>query len=85
MLWVLCSGAPWRDLPERYVKCGTIYERLRRYRKEGFFDMLLQRLQVKPNEQGLIHYDLCQVDSTIIRACESAAGAGLKRGPIQRA
>jgi transposase len=81
MLWVLCSGAPWRDLPERYGKWSTVYERMRRYRKEGFFDLILQRLQVKLNEQGLIDFDLWQVDSTIIRAHKSASGAGLKRGP----
>ena len=80
MLWVLCSGAPWRDLPERYGKWKTVYERLRRYRKEGFFDVLLQRLQVKLNEQGLIDFDLWQVDSTTVRAHKSASGAGLKRG-----
>lgn len=50
MLWVLSSGAPWRDLPQRYGKWSTVYERLRRYRKEGFFDVHLQRLQVKLNE-----------------------------------
>lgn len=78
---MLCSGAPWRDLPERYGKWATVYERQRRYRKEGFFDVILQRLQVKLNEQGLIDFDLWQVDSTTIRAHKSAAGAGLKRGP----
>jgi transposase len=80
MFWVLCSGAPWRDLPERYGKWKTVYERLRRYRMEGFFDVLLQRLQVKLNEQGLIDFDLWQVDSTSVRAHKSASGAGLKRG-----
>jgi transposase len=80
MLWVLCSGAPWRDLPERYGKWKTVYDRFRRYRIEGFFDRILERLHLKLNEQGLIDFHLWQVDSTTIRAQKSAAGAGLKRG-----
>jgi hypothetical protein len=63
------------------IRSALVYERQRRYRKEGFFDVILQRLQVKLNEQGLIDFDLWQVDSTTIRAHKSAAGAGLKRGP----
>ncbi len=81
MLWILCSGAPWRDLPERYGKWQTVYDRFRDYRISGFFDRILERLLLKLNERGLIDFDLWQVDSTTIRAHKSAAGAGLKRGP----
>lgn len=80
MFWVLCSGAPWRDLPQRYGKWKTVYDRFRRYRIEGFFDKLLARLQLELNEEGLIDYSLWQVDSTTVRAQKSAAGAGSKRG-----
>jgi transposase len=80
MFWVLCSGAPWRDLPERYRSWSTVYDRFRDYRISGFLDGILKRLMLKLNEQGLIDFDLWQVDSTTIRAHKSAAGAGLKRG-----
>lgn len=81
MFWVLCSGAPWRDLPERYGKWKTVYDRFRDYRISGFFDGILERLLLKLNEEGLIDFELWQVDSTTIRAHKAAAGAGLKRGP----
>lgn len=80
MFWVLCSGAPWRDLPERYGKWKTVYDRFRRYRLEGMFDKILSRLQLELNEEGLIDYNLWEVDSTTTRAHKSAAGAGEKRG-----
>nr|WKN34497.1 IS5 family transposase [Tunicatimonas sp. TK19036] len=80
MLWVLCSGAPWRDLPERYGSWKTVYDRFRRYRKEGMFDRILACLQLQLNEEGLIDYHLWEVDSTTVRAHKSTAGAGRKRG-----
>jgi transposase len=30
IIWVLKSGAPWRDLPERYGKVGTVSSRFYR-------------------------------------------------------
>ncbi|EJX8636994.1 hypothetical protein C5K10_25730, partial [Shigella flexneri] len=30
MFWVLCSSAPWRDLPERYGAWKTVYNRFNR-------------------------------------------------------
>lgn len=58
MFWILCSGAPWRDLPSRYGKWKTVYDRFRRYGMDGTFDEILNRLQMKLNEQGLIDYSL---------------------------
>ncbi|RSU18391.1 transposase, partial [Sphingomonas koreensis] len=33
IFWVLRSGAPWRDLPERYGPRTTCYNRFARWRK----------------------------------------------------
>jgi transposase len=79
MFWILCSGAPWRDLPSRYGKWKTVYDRFRRYRIDGTFDRILARLQLALNEQGLIDYSLWEVDSTTVRAHKSAAGAKKKQ------
>ncbi|SNY53535.1 Transposase and inactivated derivatives, partial [Pseudomonas sp. LAMO17WK12:I10] len=29
ILWVLCSGAAWRDMPERFGPWSTVYQRFR--------------------------------------------------------
>lgn len=35
MFWMLCSGAPWRDLPERYDPWKIVYNRFNRWSKLG--------------------------------------------------
>ena len=56
ILWVLCSGAAWRDMPERFGPWSTVYQRFRDWRNRGAFDQMLKRLHIKLNEQGLTQY-----------------------------
>ena len=44
ILWVLCSGAPWRDLPERYEPYSTCCNRFNRWRKKGIWDQLKESI-----------------------------------------
>ena len=75
MFWILNSGAQWRELPERYGKWQTIYWRFRRWQKDGTIDRILERLQLRLDEQGRIDIECWMVDATIVRASRSAAGA----------
>src|SRR6266481_1819105 len=43
ILWKLRTGAPWRDLPERYGPWKTCHERLRRWTADGTWDRILER------------------------------------------
>lgn len=78
MFWVLNSGAPWRDMPERYGKWQSVYDRYRRWTREGLFDRILQRLHVQLDDEGRIDWSVFDVDGTNIRADRSASGAGKK-------
>ena len=80
ILWILCSGAPWRDLPERYGKWQTVYSRFRRWEATGLFDRVLERLQIELDERGLVDYATWMIDSTSVRASRAAAGAPKKKG-----
>lgn len=78
LFWRLRTGAPWRDIPERYGPWQTIYDRFNRYRREGTWDRILEALQIRLDAQGLIDWDLWCVDGSSIRASRAAAGAGKK-------
>jgi transposase len=84
MLWILNTGSPWRDLPDRYGPWQTAYNRFNRWRKEGIFDHLLERLQMRLDAEGRIDWDLWCVDGSSVRAHVAAAGAGKKGGPENR-
>ena len=75
ILWVLRTGAPWRDLPERYGKWTTVYSRFQRWRKAGVWDRLLKDVQRLVDQDGNVDWEIHFVDSTIVRAHQHAAGA----------
>src|SRR5215217_2713253 len=68
ILWVLRTGAPWRDLPERYGPVGTVSSRFYRWREAGVWDRALAALQAAADAKGRIDWDLHFVDATIVRA-----------------
>ena len=50
VLWVLCSGAAWRDMPERFGPMSTVYQRVGDWRNRGAFDQMPKRPHIKLNE-----------------------------------
>ena len=78
VLWVLCSGAAWRDMPERFGPWSTVYQRFRGWRNQGAFGQMLKRLHLRLNEQGLIDLQTWMIDSTAVRATRASSGAGKK-------
>lgn len=80
MFWVLWSGSPWRDMPSRYGPWQTVYDRFRKWQRNGVIDRLMRRLQLRLDEENRIDWGTWFVDSTIVRAHKSAAGARKKTG-----
>jgi len=80
VLWVLYSGAAWRDMPERFGPWSTVYQRFRGWRNQWTFDQMLKRLHLRLNEQGLIDVQTWMIDSTAVRVTRASSGAGKKGG-----
>lgn len=74
ILWRLRTGAPWRDLPERYGAYQTVYDRFVRWRRDGTWERLLTHVQTKNDAVGEVVWEV-SIDSTVIRAHQHAAGA----------
>jgi len=83
LFWKLCSGASWRDIPERYGPWQTIYERYTAWRADGTWVRIVQALQMKLDAAGQINWAQWNIDSTLIRASHAAAGARKKGGQRQ--
>src|SRR6476620_9378869 len=74
ILWKLRTGAPWRDLPERYGAWQTCADRLYRWRREGLWDRLLTQVQTKSDAVGEVVWEV-SIDSSTTRAHQHASGA----------
>jgi transposase len=78
ILWILSTGAPWRDLPERFGSCKTVHRYFCNWRAAGVFARIIEALQIKLDDKGLIDWELWCVDGASVRASRAAAGADKK-------
>jgi len=81
ILWILRTGAPWRDLPERYGSWNTVYSRFHRWQKAGIWQKILDDLLEQGDRVGEVDWEIHFVDGSIVRAHQHAAGA---KGGTQR-
>ena len=75
ILWILRTGAPWRDLPERYGSWSTVSSRFYRWRSQGIWDRVLAELQADGDQQGELDWEIHYVDGSVVRVHQHAAGA----------
>lgn len=78
ILWKLRTGAPWRDLPDRYGPWQTCYDRFVRWRADGTWARLLEHVQTRSDAVGTVVWEV-SVDSSVVRAHQHAAGARRRR------
>ena len=78
ILWVLATGVPWRDAPERYGPWQTLYERFARWSDDGTWTRINHALLAELQRQRRIDWSLCCVDGSSVRALTAAAGARKK-------
>ena len=71
VLWIVRTGAPWRDLPERIGDWNSVFQRFNRWAKKGIWQQVFEALQDPDLEWVML-------DATIVRAHVHAAGARKK-------
>ena len=69
IFYVLRTGMPWRDLPERYGPYTTAYNRFNRWSRRGIWKRVFDQLASRSCDS------LYLIDSTIVKAHRAASGA----------
>jgi transposase len=69
IFYILRTGAPWRDLPERYGPRTTVYNRYARWARRGIWKSIFDAL-AEDHEDSLFF-----IDSSIVKAHRAASGA----------
>jgi transposase len=74
ILWIVRTGAPWRDLPDVFGNWFTVWKRFRRWALKGVFEKVFKALSGEPD----MEYAL--IDGTIVKVHRHGTGAkgGLK-------
>lgn len=85
MLWVLRTGAPWRDMPERYGSWHSVHSRFLRWSKAGVFQQIEAALIAEEDKKGTVDWEALAMDGTYVRVHPDATGAHKKGGPERRA
>jgi transposase len=92
ILWILRTGAQWKDLPERYPPDQTCHRRFQQGVRSGIFERLLQALAADLQGRGRLDLPECFIDGTFVVAkkgggeWERPSGAQVRRsGPLQTA
>jgi transposase len=68
VLWVLRTGAPWRDLPKRYPPYQTCHRRFQRWARDGTLKHVLATLAEGLRERGDLDLSECFIDGTFVVA-----------------
>ena len=69
MLWIIRTGAPWRDLPECFGNWFTVWKRFRRWALRGVFERVFRELSGEPD------FEYALIDGTIVRVHRHGTGA----------
>jgi transposase len=72
LMWLMHTGAPWRDLPPQFGPWQTVYRRFRKWNNEGVWEHLLAELTKHYDDEAIM------IDATVIKV--NQAGTGAKGG-----
>ena len=68
ILWILRTGAPWKDLPQRYPPYQTCHRRFQQWVRQGVFQRIAQELVADLNERGKIDIREAFIDGSFALA-----------------
>jgi len=72
VLWILRTGAPWKDLPKRYPPYQTCHRRFQQWRRSGLLLELLQKLAEDLRDRGKLDLSEAFIDGSFSEAKKGA-------------
>jgi transposase len=68
ILWILRTGAPWKDLPQRYPPYQTCHRRFQLWVRQGIFQKIAQTLAGDLYERGKVDIREAFIDGSFAPA-----------------
>lgn len=68
IIWLLRSGARWRDMPEDYPSGVTYWRRLRQWQEAGLWERAWRQLLRRLDARGQLDWNEAFVDATFLQA-----------------
>lgn len=68
ILWILKTGARWRDLPEVYPSPATCWRRLNKWEEEDVWEDVWQTFLGQLDDRGVLDWNECFMDATFMAA-----------------
>ena len=69
VIWILQTGAPWRDLPPEYGDWNNTHRRFTRWRDKGIWAKLFEIVKRDPDFEWLM------IDASYVKVHSDASGA----------
>jgi transposase len=73
ILWILRSGARWKDLPNKFPSYQTCHRRFQAWVKDGSLRRVLETLAHDLETRGEINLSECFIDGTFVAAKKGAS------------
>jgi transposase len=84
VLWVLRTGAPWADLPDRYPSYQTRHRRFQQWVRSGVMKGILEALALELKVRGVLDVGEAFIDGSFAPAKKGDRRSGKRRAARER-
>ena len=84
ILWILRTGARWKDLPERYPSPSTCWRRLKLWEENGTWLKIWRKFIEALDKKSRIQWGECFMDGSFVSAKKGAQTSGKRSGARAR-